>query len=195
MSVLVVFSLFFSGMAISAVLASKIIVIADYTVPAGVLAYAITFACTDIIGEVYGERNARTMVLAGFIAMLAVAALVELAVVWKPAPFWDNQNMFEQVLNSNSRIILGSLAAYICSQMLDIWIFGQLRHVTNSKHLWLRNNLSSVSAQLVDSIVFVSIAYYGKLPIQDIIIGQWMAKIIISLIDTPFVYIARIFHK
>ncbi len=185
---LIIFSLFFSGMAIAAVLASKIITIAGYTVPAGVLAYAITFACTDIVGEVYGERTARSMVLAGFVSMLAVTGLVQVAVIWEPVSFWHNQSAFEQVLSNNGRIVLASLSAYITSQMLDVWIFGKLRNITDSKHLWLRNNLSTFSSQLVDSCVFVVIAFYGQFPIYEMIIGQWIAKIMIAFIDTPLVY-------
>ena len=186
---LIVFSLFFAGMAIAAVLASKIILIAGSAVPAGVLAYAITFACTDIIGEVYGEQTARKMVISGFIAMIAVTGLIQLAIVWPAAPFWDGQDNFQMVLGSSPRIIFASLAAYICSQTLDISIFSQLRKATNGKHLWLRNNASTFCSQLIDSAVFVSVAFYGVFPITEMIIGQWIVKMIIAAIDTPIVYL------
>lgn len=186
---LIVLSLFFSGMALSTILAAKIITIAGYTVPAGVLAYSLTFVCTDIISEVYGERAARSIVWAGFISMIVVAILIQLAVSWEPALFWRNQKAFELILSSSNRVVIASITAYLLSQILDVWIFDQIRNVTKNKHLWLRNNLSTISAQLLDSIVFVFIAYYGKFPLYELIIGQWMAKIIIALTDTPFVYI------
>ena len=186
---MIVFSLFFSGMAIAAVLAAKIINIAGFAVPAGVLAYAITFACTDIIGEVYGEKVARKMVLAGFVAMISVTLLIQLAIVWPAAYFWQGQEMFEQVLGSSARIIIASMAAYICSQYLDITIFSRLKMATNGKHLWLRNNVSTFSSQLIDSAVFVTIAFYGVFPISEMIIGQWIVKMLIAAIDTPIVYL------
>ncbi|MGI9274305.1 MAG: queuosine precursor transporter [Endozoicomonas sp.] len=186
---MMIFSLFFAGMAIAAVLASKIILIAGYAVPAGVLAYAITFACTDIVGEAYGEKTARNMVLAGFVAMVVVTGLIHLAIAWPAAPFWDGQANYEQVLGSSSRIILASLVAYLCSQTLDIWIFSRLRKATNGKHLWLRNNLSTFSSQLIDSAIFVTVAFYGVFPISEMIIGQWIVKMIIAAIDTPLVYL------
>ena len=186
---MMIFSLFFAGMAIAAVLASKIILIAGYAVPAGVLAYAITFACTDIVGEVYGEKTARNMVLSGFVAMVAVTGLIHLAIAWPAAPFWDGQVSYEQVLGSSSRIILASLTAYLCSQTLDIWIFSRLRKATGGRHLWLRNNLSTFSSQLIDSAVFVTVAFYGVFPIGEMIIGQWFVKMIIAAIDTPLVYL------
>ena len=186
---LIIFSLFFAGMAIAAVLASKIILIAGSAVPAGVLAYAITFACTDIIGEVYGEKTARKMVMAGFVAMIAVVGLIQLSIAWPAAPFWNGQESYEQVLGSSPRIIIASLMAYICSQTLDISIFSRLRKATNGKHLWLRNNASTFGSQLFDSAVFVTIAFYGVFPIGEMIIGQWIIKIIIAAIDTPLVYL------
>ena len=186
---LIVFSLFFAGMAIAAVLASKIILIADFAVPAGVLAYAITFACTDIIGEVYGEQTARKMVISGFIAMIAVIGLIQLAIVWPAAPFWDGQDNFQMVLGNSPRIIIASLFAYICSQTLDISIFSKLRKATKGKHLWLRNNASTFCSQLIDSAVFVTVAFYGVFPVTEMIIGQWIVKMIIAAIDTPVVYL------
>ncbi|MET4692376.1 queuosine precursor transporter [Endozoicomonas lisbonensis] len=185
---MIVFSLFFSGMAIAAVLAAKIINIAGFAVPAGVLAYAITFACTDIIGEVYGEKVARKMVLAGFVAMISVTLLIQLAIVWPAAYFWQGQEVFEQVLGSSPRIIIASMAAYISSQYLDITIFSRLKKATNGKHLWLRNNASTFSSQLIDSAVFVTVAFYGVFPIGEMIIGQWIVKMLIAAIDTPVVY-------
>ena len=185
---MIVFSLFFSGMAIAAVLAAKIINVAGFAVPAGVLAYAITFACTDIIGEVYGEKVARKMVLAGFVAMISVTLLIQLAIVWPAAYFWQGQEMFEQVLGNSPRIIIASMVAYISSQYLDITIFSRLKKATNGKHLWLRNNASTFSSQLIDSAVFVTIAFYGVFPISEMIIGQWIVKMLIAAIDTPVVY-------
>lgn len=186
---MIVFSLFFSGMAIAAVLAAKIINIAGFAVPAGVLAYAITFACSDIIGEVYGEKVARKMVLAGFVAMISVTLLIQLAIVWPAAYFWQGQETFEQVLGSSPRIIIASMAAYISSQYLDISIFSRLKKATNGKHLWLRNNASTFSSQLIDSAVFVTVAFYGVFPMVEMIIGQWIVKMLIAAIDTPVVYI------
>ncbi|MCW7555274.1 queuosine precursor transporter [Endozoicomonas gorgoniicola] len=185
---MIVFSLFFSGMAIAAVLAAKIINVAGFAVPAGVLAYAITFACTDIIGEVYGEKVARKMVLAGFVAMISVTLLIQLAIVWPAAYFWQGQEVFEQVLGNSPRIIIASMVAYISSQYLDITIFSRLKKATNGKHLWLRNNASTFSSQLIDSAVFVTIAFYGVFPISEMIIGQWIVKMLIAAIDTPVVY-------
>ena len=192
---MIIFSLFFSGMAIAAVLAAKIINIAGFAVPAGVLAYAITFACTDIIGEVYGEKVARRMVMAGFIALISVTLLIQLAIVWPAAYFWQGQEMFEQVLGSSPRIIAGSMAAYVCSQYLDITIFSRLKQATDGKHLWLRNNVSTFSSQLIDSAVFVTIAFYGVFPISEMIIGQWVVKMLIAAVDTPMVYLGVSFLR
>ena len=192
---MIIFSLFFSGMAIAAVLAAKIINIAGFAVPAGVLAYAITFACTDIIGEVYGEKVARKMVMAGFVAMISVTLLIQLAIAWPAAYFWQGEEMFEQILGSSPRIIAGSMVAYICSQYLDITIFSRMKQATSGKHLWLRNNVSTFSSQLIDSAVFVTVAFYGVFPVSEMIIGQWIVKMLIAAIDTPVVYLGVSFLR
>jgi hypothetical protein len=70
-----------------------------------------------------------------------------------------------------------------------VWLFHVLRTSTRGKHLWLRNNVSTALSQLIDSTVFVSLAFYGIMPIVPIIIGQWAAKMVIAVCDTPFVYL------
>ncbi len=79
---------------------------------------------------------------------------------------------------------MASLIAFLCSQTLDVWIFSRLRKATNEKHLWLRNNVSTCTSQLIDSAVFVGIAFYGVFPIGEMIIGQWIVKMLIAALDT-----------
>lgn len=182
-------SLFAGSLVIASVLAAKIISIGPLFVPAGVLAYSITFACTDIIGEVYGKRTARQVVLSGFAALVAALLLIRLSVWWTPAPFWGGQEGFAQLLGTSERIIFASIIAYLVSQLTDVWLFARVRKATGGRHLWLRNNTSTILSQLIDSIVFITIAFAGVMPIAGVIFGQWLVKIAIALLDTPLVYL------
>ncbi len=180
----------FSGaLVISAVLATKIISVGGLSVPAGVLAFSLTFLATDITNELFGPRAAYRIVIAGFVTLAFVAALIALAIVWPAAPIWDEQEAFESVLLQSERVILGSVIAYLFSQSIDVWLFARIRRATDGRFLWLRNNASTAVAQLLDSAVFVTVAFAGVLPIAPLIFGQWIVKLAIAALDTPIVYV------
>ncbi|MEJ5347755.1 MAG: queuosine precursor transporter [Desulfosoma sp.] len=183
-------SLFVGSLVIASVLASKIITVFDLVVPAGVLAYCVTFVVTDVVSELWGRDKANTVVLGGFVALVFSLILVRLAILWPPAPFWPHDPAFRTVLDSTSRIIVASLTAYLLSQYHDVWAFHLLRRLTGGKFLWVRNNVSTALSQLIDTVVFITIAFYGLMPITPLIFGQWVIKLAIALIDTPVVYAA-----
>ncbi len=92
------------------------------------------------------------------------------------------------VLEQAPRIAIASLIAYLVSQHHDVWAFHFWKKKTGGKFLWLRNNVSTISSQLLDSALFITIAFYGIMPIWPLILGQRAVKIIIAAIDTPFLY-------
>jgi len=179
---------FVGGLVIAEVLASKIVNMAGLIVPAGVLAYSITFPITDIICEVWGKKRANFVVFSGFITLLVVLGLIRLALVWPKAPFWTGEEAFARILGSTSRIIVASFIAYLISQYHDVWAFHFWGKVTRGKYLWLRNNASTFVSQFIDTFVFITIAFYGVMPVFSLIKGQYIIKLLIALLDTPFVY-------
>ena len=182
-------SIFIGSMTISSVLASKIISAFGFFVPAGVLAYSITFMCTDVINEIWGRETARQTVMCGFIALVTVLLLVQAALVWEAAPFWRDDPAFRSILGSTSRIIIASFTAYLVSQFHDVHAFHFIRKLTGGRHLWLRNTLSTAASQLIDSVIFIIIAFYGTMPVVPLIIGQWLIKFAIAVLDTPIIYL------
>lgn len=180
---------------ISNILANKIVVFLKWAVPAGIIAYSITFFITDIINEFYDKKQAKKAVWIGFIANILLVILIFIAIKWQPAPFWQNQKEFELILGNTWRIVLASLTAYVISQNHDIWAFNFWKKITKRKYLWLRNNLSTIISQLIDTILFVTIAFYGIFPILNLIVGQFIVKVIIALLDTPFIYLTRVIYK
>lgn len=182
--------IFVGGLVIAAVLAAKLVAVGPLSVPAGVLAYALTFACTDIIAERYGRARAHQVVLAGLVALIVCFALIQLALLWPAAAIPQDVPAFESVLSSSARIIVASLLAYVISQNADVYIFARLRRATGGRHLWLRNNVSTMLAQLLDSAIFITIAFLGAFPILPVIFGQWLVKLAIAAVDTPVVYLA-----
>lgn len=180
--------LFVGGLISAAVISSKIITVFGIAVPAGVLAYSITFAVSDIVGELWGPERATDMVMAGFISLTCATFICWLAVIWPAAEFWTNQQAFAGVIGSTPRIVLASLLAYAVSQKHDVWLFHLLKRKTDGRALWLRNNLSTAISQLMDSAIFVTVAFWGILPVGEIILGQWIIKLLIAILDTPVVY-------
>ncbi len=185
-------SVFIGSLVISEVLASKIVALGQIYVPAGVLAYAITFPLTDTIEEVWGKSYARGVVLAGLVALGVVFLLICLAIILPSAPFWKEQESFLRILGMKQgaiRIIIASVIAYFVSQYHDVWAFNFWRKVTGERHLWLRNNASTLASQAIDTTLFISLAFYGVMPILPLILGQYFIKVCIALLDTPLVYL------
>lgn len=187
-SFIILLSIFIGSITIASVLANKIIGVFGLFVPAGVLAYSVTFIVTDVISEIWGKERAKYTVIGGFIALISVLILVQLALASPKAPFWENDVAFQSILGSTSRIIIASFIAYLVSQFHDVWAFHFWKKVTNERHLWLRNNLSTATSQFIDSFLFITIAFYGVMPIWPLIIGQWVIKIAIAILDTPVIY-------
>jgi len=188
-SFILLVSIFVGALVISSVLASKIITIFGLFVPAGVLAYCITFVVTDVISELWGRERANRVVFSGFIALLITFLLIRLALWWDAAPIWREQRAFSAVLGSTSRIIIASFIAYLASQYHDVWAFHIWRRWTEERHLWLRNTASTVVSQFIDTLIFITIAFYGTMPVFSLIKGQYLIKVLIALLDTPFVYL------
>jgi len=202
-SFILLVSIFVGALVISSILASKIITIFRLFVPAGVLAYCITFVATDVISEIWGRERAGRVVFSGFVALLVTFLLIRLALLWDAAPIWrgqeafssvlgSGQEAFSSVLGSTSRIIAASLVAYLASQYHDVWAFHVWRKATRERHLWLRNTASTVVSQFIDTLIFITIAFYGTIPVIPLIEGQYVIKVLIALLDTPFVYLAVI---
>lgn len=184
-------SVFVTSLVIANVLATKIWVIGSIFIPAGVIAYPITFLLTDVIGEVWGKKTANQVVWAGFFCSILAASLGYLA-VWLPAaPFYQHQEAFSSMFGMVGRITVASLIAYIVSQSHDIWLFHFLKERTKGRHLWLRNNLSTMTSQFIDTVLFIAIAFGGVIPLMPLLgmmLGQWSVKIVLALLDTPLCY-------
>lgn len=182
---------FVMSLLVSNVTASKIISIGNLIVPAAVVAYAITFLCTDVIGELYGKEEANKTVRLGFILQLFSIGLLYVAIKLPPAPFMVEYNeVFQQVLGQSLRVVIASLIAYTISQFNDVYIFHKLKDIHGSKHKWLRNNLSTITSQLIDTSIFITIAFYGVVPnLWALILGQFTIKVVLALLDTPFFYL------
>ena len=185
-------SVFASSLVISNIVATKLWVFGVLVVPAGIVAYPITFLMTDVIGEVWGKRTAAAIVFSGFICSIIALIIGKLAVMLPAAVFYEDQMFFARMFGTVGRITVASLAAYVVSQTTDVWLFHWIREKTSGKHLWLRNNVATIVSQLFDTIIFIVIAFVGQVPatvLGGMVLGQWVVKSLLAFLDTPFCYL------
>ena len=175
---------------ISNVTASKPVAIGGIVVPAAVFLYTLTFTLIDLINEHLGKSGARRIVATAFAANLLLAGYVQFAIWLPPAPFYRGAGAFAAVLGSTPRIVAASLIAYLISSLVDTEIFAWWRaRVAGSK--WARVLASNTVSTLVDSVLFISIAFAGILPIVPLIKGQYLVKMGVTLVSLPLIYAAR----
>lgn len=181
------------------ILATKKIGVGGLVLTGGLLCFPITFLITDIVNEVYGKFTAQKFVYYGFTIMALAVGIIHLAIYLPAASFWtEQQKAFAMILGGTFRITMGSMVAFLISQSHDIWAFNFWKNVTKGKHLWIRNNLSTVSSQIIDSVIFITVAFWGIVPpeaILPMITGQWAVKWAIAALDTPLCYIGVAWAK
>ncbi|MFC3039578.1 queuosine precursor transporter [Virgibacillus xinjiangensis] len=185
-------ALFVGLLVVSNILGVKLFSVGEFILPAAVIVYVITFLVTDVIGEVYGRDAARKTVQAGFFTQVLVMVFVFIAIQLPAAPNFGFQAEFETILGGSFRVMLASLLSYVASQHLDVSLFHRLKSHHGEKKLWLRNNISTAAAQLVDTTIFIAVAFWGMVPtgvLLGMIATQYVFKLIVALIDTPIVYL------
>ncbi len=157
----------------------------------GNIVYSSIFLATDILSEHYGRREARRGVWIGFYSLVWATIAMQFAIHFTPDESDFMIGHLRELFGVMPRVVVASLVAYIISQHHDIWSFLFWKERTAGKYLWLRNNLSTWVSQLVDSVVFTAIAFLGVFEMSvliQIVVTTYVLKIIVALIDTPFLY-------
>lgn len=188
-------ALYVTLIVISNIIASKTIAFdfgfTTFFAPGAVLLFSVTFLLTDIVSEKFGRRETQRMILLALFCQIALIAFSYLIVKATPAPFFQNQAAFEFIFGTVPRIVIASLITFFVSENLDAYLFQWFKKLTGGKKLWMRNAFSSLPAMLVDSVLFVTLAFYGVMPILPLIIGLTVVKWLVGVIDIPFMYLSR----
>lgn len=191
-------SLFVASLVVCNLIAGKIVDVdlgfKVFTISVGVLPYPITFLLTDILSEIYGRRRANQVVWSGFAASLFVLGILFLAKEFDARPDSAVHDLaFNQVFGNSGRVIFSSMLAYLMAQLVDIRLFHFWKDLTKGRHLWLRNNASTIFSQLLDSVLVIVVLFGGVWTSEtmvSVILDMWLFKMLIALIDTPFFYLA-----
>ena len=170
-----------------------------FIVSAGILPYPLTFLVTDLISEIYGQKKANLAVFSGFVASIFVLSFLWLGAQFNsiPSSIIDDFT-YNAVFQNAWRLITASMAAYLFAQFIDVRVFHFWKKLTNGKHLWLRNNGSTIASQLIDTTLVISILFVGVWDTNQIlsaIIDGWIFKMLMALLDTPIIYAIIYFLK
>ena len=163
-----------------------------FILSAGVLPYPLTFLITDVLSEFYGKKKTNQVIITGFIASIVILGVLLLGSLFNSidgSPVSDDT--YNMVFKNSWRVIGASMVAYLAAQFVDVKLFHFWKNLTNGKHLWLRNNGSTILSQFIDTTLVVSVLFIGVKSFDDIqsmIIDGWLFKAMVALFDTPIFY-------
>ncbi len=166
---------------------AKPVVLFGLTVDGGTLIYALTFTLIDLIHERQGTRGAQKVILAAFAANAVLAAYVSLT-VWLPYPsFFDGQESYQRVLGQTPRIVGSSLTAYLVASFLDTEVYAWLKR-RRVGYRWTWVLASNAAGTLLDSVLFITLAFYGTFPLFPLILGNSVIKMGVTVVSLPLIY-------
>ena len=174
-----------------------------FILSAGVLPYPLTFLITDVLSEFYGKKRTNRVIITGLISSGVILGVLWLGSVFpsiEGSPVNDDQ--YNIIFKNSWRVIGASMVAYLAAQLVDVKLFHFWKNLTKGKHLWLRNNGSTIISQFVDTVLVVSVLFIGVKSFEEIqlmVFDGWLFKVLAALLDTPIfyflVYIGRKFFK
>ena len=190
---LFLFSIIYGGMVVLAgVLGNKQVALGPLAVEAGIFPFLMLVAISSAVSELHGQQTANKLVLWGFVPLVLSILLTLLVLVLPAARDMDPARLgaFETILGSSPRLMAAGIVAYGTSQFLNVTIFSRLRGrdgASGSSWLAIRGAIASALSQIVDTLLFVTIAFYGVFPIAQLLAGQMLAKVVLSIAVIPFV--------
>jgi queuosine precursor transporter len=182
------FAIFYGGMVcIAGVLGNKQVALGPLAVEAGIFAFLLLVVTSSAVAELHGRHVANRLVQIGFVPLVVslLLTLVVLAVPASPEMQPERLSAFELMMSGTPRIWAGGIVAYGVSQTLNVTIFSWLKGREGAKLLWLRSAIAGVLSQIVDTLLFVTIAFYGVFPIGALLVGQMLAKVVLSALLVP----------
>ncbi len=188
---LFVLSLLYGGMTVIAgVLAYKQFAIGPIVVESGILAFLLLVVISSVVSQLHGKPMADRLVLWGFLPLAFSIGLIGLVLALPASPDMPAENLaaFEQVNGQTPRIMAAGPVAYGVSLLLNVWIFDKLRGKGGGGSIWLmaRGAIASAISQAIDTLIFITLAFYGEFPIGNLLVGQAIAKIVLSFVLVPF---------
>ncbi|WP_207479454.1 queuosine precursor transporter [Arenibaculum pallidiluteum] len=195
---LLIVALFVTCLLVSNVTAVKLVMVSGLVLPAAVVIFPISYIIGDVLTEVYGFARARQVIWLGFLCNLLAVAAFAVGGALPPAPFWEGQEAYQQILGSAPRILAASFMAYLAGELVNAYVLARLKVMTGGRMLWLRTIGSTLVGQLIDSAIFIGIAFAGVMPVEALVaaaVTQWLVKSAFEAVATPVTYAVVAFLK
>jgi uncharacterized integral membrane protein (TIGR00697 family) len=196
-----VISVFVTTLIVSNIIAVKVIAIFGLILPAAVILFPVAYIIGDVLTEVYGYGRARQAIWIAFGCNLLAVAAIWIAGILPPASSWtvgalngpeEATQAFRAILGFTPRLLLASFIAYLAGEFVNAFILAKMKILTQGQYLWTRTIGSTLIGQGIDSLLFISIAFYGVLPssvLVSAILAQWLVKSIYEALATPLTYL------
>ena len=164
----------------------------------GNIMYGTIFLATDALNELYDRKQALKAVGMGFFILIATTIIMQLALFFQPNEFDFSQDSLVTIFGFFPRLVIASLIAFVVSQTVDVVLFQRIKKALPSdRFLWVRNNGSTILSQLIDTAIFVPIAFLGSFEIEvlfgigGIFMSTYLIKVLVAFLDTPFLYLLK----
>ena len=171
--------------------AVKLVGVFGLVLPAGVIIFPISYIFGDVLTEVYGYRQARRVIWLGFFCNLITVVAIWVGQVLPAASFWDGQAAYERILGYIPRLLAASFLAYLVGEFANSFVLAKMKIATQGRWLWTRTIGSTLVGQGLDSLVFITLAFAGTIPLVALasaIVTQWLAKSVYEAVVTPLTY-------
>jgi uncharacterized integral membrane protein (TIGR00697 family) len=195
---LLVASIFITCLITSNIIAVKLVNIFGLVLPAAILIFPISYIFGDVLTEVYGYHQARQVIWLGFFCNLIAVVAIWLGQILPAASFWDGQAAYERILGYTPRLLAASFLAYLVGEFTNSFVLAKMKIATKGRWLWTRTIGSTLVGQGLDSLVFMTLAFVGTIPLNALagaIVVQWLSKSAYEAIATPLTYGAVNFLK
>ncbi len=187
----VVAALFVTCLITANIIIVKQISIGKLTLPAGIIIFPLSYILGDVLTEVYGYQQARRVIWLGFFCNLIAVLAIWIGKLLPPAPVFEAQEAYERILGSTPRFLLASFLAYLAGEFVNSFVLAKMKIRTKGRWLWMRTIGSTLAGQGVDTLIVLTIAFWGKLPIPilgGMILSHWLIKTAYETVATPFTY-------
>ncbi|MBR9690678.1 queuosine precursor transporter [Candidatus Woesearchaeota archaeon] len=193
----ILFGLFIMSLILANILGGKIADFGLFEASVGIIAVPIMFLITDIIEEVFGKERAKLVVYSGLLTLIITLLIIVIAVKLPAASRQlADPTEYANIFGTSVRIFIASIIAFFLAQMHDVWAFNFWKEKTKGKYLWLRNNLSTIVSQFIDTMVFMGVAFLWANPAMTphfvfikLAIPYYLLKILFAILDTPLIYL------
>ena len=187
----IVVAVFVTSLIISNIIAVKLVGVWALVFPAAVIIFPLSYIFGDVLTEVYGYAKARRVIWLGFLCNLLAVIVIWIGLKLPPASFWPGQEAYEVILGFTPRLLLASFLAYLVGEFANSFVLAKMKIATEGRHLWTRTIGSTIIGQGLDSLVFITIAFWGIIPTSGIVtavLTQWIIKTVYETLATPLTY-------